>query len=272
MVQISFNAYSRAISLTACIYPPKGQKRRLSKTRYFLMKVAVVTGSNRSIGLALCEELAKQYFVLATCRQSSPELESLSDLHSLKVITGIDIKDENCHKLICKELGNRKIDLLVNNAGTWEEKDDPITSTVEGFSQVLAINAFAPFKLSLKLIDFMADDAKVAFITSYRGSIQRLNKGEHPHPLEDISYNCSKLVLNMLALTLREYLKGYNQAHNKCISTIILHPGYVSTRMTEFKGTIKIEDSVQGMIREINKLTLEASGKFVNHKGEELPF
>lgn len=237
------------------------------------MRIAVVTGTNRGIGLTLCHELKQQkYFVFATCRQSSPELERLSDLHALKIITGVDVQEENCHKLICAELGNRKIDLLVNNAGTCAEKDSPATCTVQGFSQVLATNAFAPFKLSLNLFDFMADDAKVAFITSYRGSIQRLDKGEHPYPLEDISYNCSKLALNMLALTLREYLKEYNQTRKKCISIIILHPGYVPTRMTEFKGAIKIEDSAQGMVQEINKLTLKASGKFVNHKGEELPF
>jgi|UniRef100_K3XD37 RNA-binding protein with serine-rich domain 1 len=56
------------------------------------------------------------------------------------------------------------------------------------------------------------------------------------------------------------------------IIAIVLHPGYVVTCMTRFKGALKPEDSVAGLTRVIDSIQSEDSGKFFNYDGTIVPW
>ena len=56
------------------------------------------------------------------------------------------------------------------------------------------------------------------------------------------------------------------------ISTMSVNPGWVPTRMTKGKGNTKIEDSVGGMIKLADEMTLENTGQFRKWNGKTLPF
>jgi NAD(P)-dependent dehydrogenase (short-subunit alcohol dehydrogenase family) len=56
------------------------------------------------------------------------------------------------------------------------------------------------------------------------------------------------------------------------IAVGIYHPGYVKTEMTGHQGLITPEEAVKGLLKAINRLNLENSGKFFHSNGEELPW
>lgn len=56
------------------------------------------------------------------------------------------------------------------------------------------------------------------------------------------------------------------------ITVLALNPGYISTRMTGYKGVVDMEDSVKRMVEIIEKAGPKDSGHFFDYTGEELPF
>jgi len=79
-------------------------------------------------------------------------------------------------------------------------------------------------------------------------------------------YRMSKAALNAAGKSLMHDLQPQG------IAVIILHPGYVSTRMTSNHGQIEPDQSAKLLLQRIDQLTLETSGKFFHANGEELPW
>ena len=80
-------------------------------------------------------------------------------------------------------------------------------------------------------------------------------------------YRMSKVALCMAGKSLAVDLKSND------ISVAILHPGLVSTRMTGFTSNgIQPEESVNGLIKRIDQLTLENTGTFWHSNGQILPW
>ena len=80
-------------------------------------------------------------------------------------------------------------------------------------------------------------------------------------------YRMSKVALSMAGKSLSVDLKS------KDVSVAILHPGLVSTRMTGFTSNgIQPKESVKGLIKRIDELTIENTGTFWHANGEILPW
>ena len=47
-------------------------------------------------------------------------------------------------------------------------------------------------------------------------------------------------------------------------------PGYVKTRMNGGGANLEPEESIAGMLKQIEKLDLESSGSFVRYNGESI--
>ena len=56
------------------------------------------------------------------------------------------------------------------------------------------------------------------------------------------------------------------------ISFLILHPGWVKTRMGGENAPVEMNTSVDGMMRLIEEHNLEDSGRFVQYDGVDLPW
>ena len=93
------------------------------------MTLSVVTGANRRIGLALRAELVKRaHHVVAACRTSSPELAKLG----VEVVEGVDVATDAGIAALVEAVGDRSIDLLVNNASILVWGDQLGALNVEG--------------------------------------------------------------------------------------------------------------------------------------------
>ena len=221
------------------------------------MSTYLITGANRGIGLELARQLKDRgEDVIATCRSSSSELESLS----VRVETGVDITSGDSVLKLRENLKATKIDVLIQNAGIAEFNSlsnlDP-KSIVHQFE----VNALSPLCFVQSMLSNLSKSAKIALISSRMGSIDDNTSGG------SYGYRMSKAALCMAGKSLSVDLKS------KEIAVAILHPGLVSTRMTGFTSNgIQPKDSVKGLIQRIDELTLENTGTFWHSNGEILPW
>jgi NAD(P)-dependent dehydrogenase (short-subunit alcohol dehydrogenase family) len=220
------------------------------------MGVSVVTGANRGIGLELARQLkARQASVVAVCRKSSPELDTLG----VRVEGGIDVTEPAAWGKLAQRLARDDIDLLVQNAGvlladSLQDIDpDKVRAQFE-------LNAIAPLFLTRALASRLHTGAKVALITSRMGSIGDNSSGGY------YGYRMSKAALNAAGVSLAYDLKP------RGVAVVILHPGSVRTEMTRGHGMIETEEAVRGLLQRIDELRLDTSGRFLHQNGEVLPW
>ena len=221
------------------------------------MPTYLITGANRGIGLELARQLKDRGDdVIATCRSTSRELNSLS----VRVETGVDITSGDSVVQLRKNLHHTKIDVLIQNAGISEFNSlnnlDP-QSIINQF----VVNALSPLCFVQSMLSHLSKPAKIALISSRMGSIDDNSSGG------SYGYRMSKVALCMAGKSLSVDLKPKN------ISVAILHPGLVSTRMTGFTSNgIHPTESAQGLIQRIDLLTLQSTGTFWHANGEVLPW
>ncbi len=217
----------------------------------------LVTGSNRGIGLEYCRQLKERGDqVIATCRSSSPELDDLG----VRVEAGVDICSGSSVLRLKEKLQETYIDVLIQNAGIAEFNSlsnlDP-----ESIIRQFEVNALSPLCVTHSLLSLMRKGSKVVLMTSRMGSIDDNNSGG------SYGYRMSKVALCMAGKSLSIDLKPNE------IAVAILHPGLVSTRMTGFTSNgISPEQSVAGLLKRIDSLTLDNSGTFWHSNGEILPW
>jgi NAD(P)-dependent dehydrogenase (short-subunit alcohol dehydrogenase family) len=219
------------------------------------MKKILITGANRGIGLELCRQLTDRgEEVIAVCRRSNSELQTLN----LRVIEGIDVGSTQSVKSVQTQLGEIKLDWLINNAGilSVETLDDLNFETME---QQFRINALGPLRMTTTLLPNLSTGAKVGIITSRMGSVEDNTSGSY------YGYRMSKAAVNMAGKSLAHDVK------DKGIAVFLLHPGMVATDMTGGRG-VPVQKSASGLIQRMDELDISESGSFWHAEGEPLPW
>ena len=225
------------------------------------MRTAVVTGASRGIGSEFVVRLLEDgWRVYAGYR---------SDMHRLDLIENDNLF---CHKLDVSSNDSIKkfadnidsnIDLLINNAGVpdgrWrniKEIDD------QWMLEVLDINSVGPVRMVKEFYDKMSHESvtTLAMISSLMGSIDDCHSGR------SYAYRASKTALNMLSVAMKK------EALQDNISFLILHPGWVKTRMGGEHAPVELGESVEGMLELIYSHSLDDSGRFVQYDGVDLPW
>ena len=221
------------------------------------MALSVVTGSNRGIGLALGKLLAERgATVLAACRATSPELEALG----VEVVAGVDVAAADGPGRLAAAVGERPVELLVNNAGILRFGDRLEALDLDGIREQMEVNAFGPLRVTAALRERLARGAKVALVTSRMGSIEDNSSGGF------YGYRMSKAALNMAGKSLSVDLRGAG------VSAIVLHPGMVMTDMARGHGQVEVLEAARGLLARIDALTPETTGAFFHANGEHLPW
>jgi NAD(P)-dependent dehydrogenase (short-subunit alcohol dehydrogenase family) len=218
--------------------------------------IALVTGANRGIGLALVRRLAdKGRDVIAVCRRSSPALDALG----VRVEAGIDVTSDDAAAALARRLEGVALDELVCNAGILREDDlDDL-----GFDELRAqfeVNALGPLRVVKALRPQLGNGTKIALITSRMGSIADNGSGG------SYGYRMSKAALNAAGVSLARDLKPAG------IAVAILHPGWVKTDMTGDTGNIDAADAAKQLVDRLDALTLESTGTFWHANGQKLPW
>jgi NAD(P)-dependent dehydrogenase (short-subunit alcohol dehydrogenase family) len=220
------------------------------------MPTAIVTGTNRGIGLEFCRALAQRgWDVVALCRQSSQELGALP----VRVHEGYDVTDGAAIEAFASSVAPDSVDLLINNAGILHSV--PLDDLdLDSIRRQFEVNALGPLRVTQSLLPALRDGARVALLTSRMGSIADNTSGG------SYGYRMSKAALNAAGMSLARDLRP------RGIAVAILHPGYVKTAMTGHSGLIEAPAAVAGLLARIDELNLDNSGSFWHANGEELPW
>lgn len=223
------------------------------------MKQVLVTGANRGIGLALCQQLcARGDRVIAVVRDSSAELASLG----CRVETGIDASRPEDMQALDRRLGETALDLVIANAGILSNQSlgrIDAAACAQMMDQ-FRVNAMGPVLLAQALAHRLATGARLAIITSRMGSIADNSSGG------SYGYRMSKAAANAAGVSLARDLAP------RGVVVLVLHPGYVRTDMTGHSGLVDADESARGLIARIDELGPEASGGFYHANGERLPW
>jgi len=219
-------------------------------------KNVVITGANRGIGLSLAKYYAKLgWSVFACCRKPSAELSK----PGIVTISGVDVADASTLSQITKALGQRDVDLVINNAGILRNET---LGTID-YKSVLSqfeVNALGPLRVSEALMEHFSASAKLVMITSRMGSVEDNTSGGR------YGYRMSKSALNIASVSLAHDLRS------KGVAVGIIHPGLVGTEMIGGVGDITPDQAAQRIADRIEALNLQNSGTFWHSNGERLPW
>jgi NAD(P)-dependent dehydrogenase (short-subunit alcohol dehydrogenase family) len=219
------------------------------------MPTVLITGANRGIGV----EFARQYStdgwdVIATARQSSPELDQLK----LRIET-LDLSDADAVAAFPRRIDG-PLNLFIANAGTNQPMNTASAGDARDWQVMMMTNAIAPYQLGCALLPKLAEArGKAIAISSGMGSIGDNGGGWVP-------YRTSKAALNMAWSSLAM------EAKPRGVTCVLLSPGWVKTRMGGAGAEITSEESVGDMRALIDRLTLDDSGRFLRRNGSDLPW
>ncbi|MHA2251907.1 MAG: SDR family oxidoreductase [Candidatus Kariarchaeaceae archaeon] len=237
------------------------------------MRNILITGGSKGLGL----EFTKQYLengdkVISTSRQASnsKELQELKvKYRDLLIIKNLDVSAEESRHQLFKETSEEieKLDILINNAGikSGNEKSRYKFGELdqEDLCRSYLVNSVSPLMIAEKFSRLMKGGEKpiIVNITSINGCISKKNR------IGGWGYSASKAALNMITKMLSVELK------DKRFIVVTIHPGWVKTPMTiDEDAPMEPEESINGMIKVIASLENQDNGKFLDWKGNEIPW
>lgn len=221
----------------------------------------VVTGANRGIGLEFVKQLtARGEEVDATARNldDAPELQAVARPGVRLRIYPLDVADDASVAAFTGKLAPGPVDVLINNAGVSGTKGGELIDPADVL-RVLNVNAVGTLRVVRALLPRLREGKgkKIVNLTSMLGSISDATGGRY-------AYRSSKAAVNMVTKLLAEDLRAEG------FRTVALHPGWVQTRMGGAGAPIPPDQSIRGMLRIIDGLTAEQSGRVFDFQGREI--
>jgi len=238
------------------------------------MPTYVVTGSSGGIGLGLVKALAARGDkVYATCRKkesSATGVDAISLVEGdVTIIEGIDVTKDSVGDALKAALAGVTIDVLVHNAGGLNGTRE-LTGMAAMADQKLAavtparmveafeLNAVGPLRVQQALMPQMAaPGGKIAVISTGMGSIGDNGSGGI------YAYRTSKSAVNSI-------FKGIScDVKEQGIAVTCVNPGMVvsdfgpGAAAIKSMGGITIEESVAGLLKCFDDLSIETTGKFM---------
>ena len=223
------------------------------------MGTVLITGANRGIGLALARRFKERGDeVIAVCREASDGLRTLG----VDIIDGVDVTDAAQVGRLPQRLGDRRIDVLMLNAGVLADEalDRLDEDALDSIRRQFEVNAIAPLHLASALLGHMGEGGRIAITTSRMGSIADNGSGGR------YGYRMSKAAVNAAGKSLA------NDLRPRGIAVALLHPGFVQTDMVGGRGDVTADEAAAGLVARVDELTLESTGCFRHANGDPLPW
>lgn len=244
----------------------------------------LITGANSGIGLEFTKEYAaKGWNVIATHRHTSTpaSLAAVVAKYPNVRVERLDVTDIPGAKALAKKLEGVPIDVLLNNAGVYNDRRGCHTEGCPGdwstqtfgrldyrlFDTIMAVNVKGPLIVSEAFLPNVeaSKQKKIICISSTNGSLTKQLPGSGA-----IFYRASKAALN------REMQLVARKEKQNGVTVVLLHPGAVLTERQSYlkgvKGMVEMPFTVRHMIATIGKLTIEDTGRFLRYDGKPAPW
>jgi uncharacterized oxidoreductase len=132
-------------------------------------QVVLITGGTAGIGLALAEAFIKQGAAVAVCGRSQDALDRFTRDHQDALAVQCDVTVGEARGRLLDAVVERfgRIDVLVNNAGMFVERDFAgAPNAVQDLEQEVALNLTSPIQLTSELLQRFPDLHSIVFVTS----------------------------------------------------------------------------------------------------------
>ncbi len=226
------------------------------------MKIALVTGANKSIGFETTKQLLqKGYYVYLGCRDLDKGKQACSQLESegLRNVEPILIDVSNPLSVrVAKNFLESKIselDVLINNAGISGSFPQNVLETdVATYRNVFDTNVFGVIEVTQAFMALLKNskEPRIVNVTSGLGSLTlHSDPSWKYYPIKPAAYLASKAALNgytiALAYELRDTLFKVNA----------VDPGYTATDFNHHSGPGTVGDAAA---RVVKAATLDMNG------------
>ena len=85
---------------------------------------------------------------------------------------------------------------------------------------------------------------------------------------EDIGYRMAKTALNQQSVTFATEFS----MHGDKIAVVAVYPGYVATRLSNFRSKNDMKECMDGVVDLTERLGMKERGQFLDWKGETVPW
>jgi NAD(P)-dependent dehydrogenase (short-subunit alcohol dehydrogenase family) len=227
------------------------------------MPSVLISGANRGLGFEFARQYSREgWIVHATARDPSAATQ-LTALDGAVHLHALDVADPASVAALASRLTGEPIDVLIANAGILLDFQKPIQDIGrEDFLRVFAVNTFGPLALANALRpNLERGERKLATaMSSLMSSLSRNSWGtQHV-------YRASKTGLNAIWRALAKEWRPLG------IACVLIRPGFVRTGMTAYHGDLDPPESILGLRRVIEGLTLADSGRLIGYDGQDLPW
>ncbi len=224
------------------------------------MATVLITGANRGIGLEMVRLYAARGDKVLACCRNPDTADDLNAVAGDVEVIEVSVGEAGSVADLAKALGDRPVDILINNAGMSGpayDQQNVFKMDFDGWAETFEVNTMAPVRVMQALMGNLkaSENAKVVTITSQMGALSL------DMPVA-YAYCTSKAALNkfmkMAALELGK----------KGINVCVIHPGWVQTDMGGPNADITPKESAAGIVETIDKLNADTNGSFWKWNGE----
>jgi NAD(P)-dependent dehydrogenase (short-subunit alcohol dehydrogenase family) len=223
----------------------------------------LVTGASRGIGLELVRQLRDRGDHVEACARNPGAASELQALAGDRVrIHRLDVADVASVRALAAELDGTPIDIVFNVAGINGGPRQSLAQMAEDLelrdvAGTYETNAIGALRVCVALLPHVRRGTakKLVHLTSGMGSISDNTSGGY------YAYRMSKAALNMMSRSLAVDLRGEG------IASYVINPGWVQTDMGGRAAPTPVEESIRGILTEIDRATLADSGEFLNWRG-----
>jgi NAD(P)-dependent dehydrogenase (short-subunit alcohol dehydrogenase family) len=224
-------------------------------------KIALITGTNRGIGLEISKKLAASGItVVMTARNMQAGRPIVNELrkqwknvwyHQLNVDDDNSIRD--VYNYIDTSYG--KLDILINNAGVFLDDGKSATELdIDTLRLTMETNLYGPIRLIQIMLPLLkkSTDARIINLTSTMGQFALLGP-------RSMAYRISKTALNAMTVIFSAELEPFG------IKVNAVHPGWVRTSMGGPNAPLPVEKGADSAVwlATADKIP---NGKFIQDK------
>jgi NAD(P)-dependent dehydrogenase (short-subunit alcohol dehydrogenase family) len=211
------------------------------------MKIALVTGANKGIGLEVVRQLAQNgFFVYLGCRSlenGSAAIKKLKDdgIYNVEAVQ-LNVTDQGSVSAARATIGKKTevLDVLINNAGiSGGFPQSALNATIDQFKTVYETNVFGVVSVTQAFIDLLkrSPEPRIVNVSSAMGSLSLAADLSNSNKMA--VYQSSKSALNMYTINLAYDLRDTPFKVN------MVCPGYTKTDFTGHKGTSTVQEAGQ---------------------------
>ncbi|HEY8213019.1 MAG TPA: SDR family oxidoreductase [Methylocystis sp.] len=221
----------------------------------------LIVGASRGIGVEAARQLSARGDRVTASVRSAAGLAALKAAAPHATTLQFDVRDERAVRAAAARITD-PVDVLIVNAGAYgPQRQSSTDMDFEGALDLLSINTLGPLRVVQAFLPLVKRGARprIVLMSSILGSMSL-------DGTFNVAYRVSKVGLNKIAQCLAADLKAEG------VIVVAMHPGWVRTDMGGPDATLDVRDSVAGVIRVAESLTLADTRRYLDYRGEDLPW